>query len=164
MPVNTGLADISNDFLLAAVVIYALAMLAYACDFAYGKKKLPAVRAATVPAMAAAEPAHDEAALVGATSAAAAGGTPPAAGAPPAASSGTAAASGGATGVIKGVPSRESVGRWVTIAVVLTSLGLAAHVSGVVLRGLSVHRLPGATCTSSSPRSRAWPSPSSSAS
>ena len=46
MPVNTGLADISNDFLLTAVVIYALAMLAYACDFAYGKKKLPAQRAA----------------------------------------------------------------------------------------------------------------------
>jgi cytochrome c-type biogenesis protein CcsB len=141
MPVNTGLADISNDFLLTAVVIYALAMLAYACDFAYGKKKLPALRAAKAPAMVAAEPAHDEAALVGATSAAAAGGTPPAAGAPPAVS-GTAAASGGATGVIKGVPAREGVGRWVTIAVVLTSLGLAAHVSGVVLRGLSVHRLP----------------------
>lgn len=40
------------------------------------------------------------------------------------------------------MPDRESLGRWVTIAVVLTSLGLAAHLSGVVLRGLSVHRLP----------------------
>ena len=39
MPVNTGLADVSNDFLLAAVVIYALAMLAYACDFAFGRKQ-----------------------------------------------------------------------------------------------------------------------------
>jgi cytochrome c-type biogenesis protein CcsB len=147
MPVNTGLADISNDFLLTAVVIYALAMLAYACDFAYGKKKLPALRAAKASAVVAAEPAHDEAALVGAKPSAAAGGG----GSPPAGGSGTAggaiAASGvsagqGPPGVIKGVPSRESVGRWVTIAVVLTSLGLAAHVSGVVLRGLSVHRLP----------------------
>jgi cytochrome c-type biogenesis protein CcsB len=141
MPVNTGLADISNDFLLTAVVIYALAMLAYACDFAYGKKKLPALRAAKAPAVLAAEPAHDEAALVGAKPAAAAGAAPPAPGVPRAAS-GTVAASGGATGVIKGVPSRESLGRWVTIAVVLTCLGLTAHLSGVVLRGLSVHRLP----------------------
>ena len=39
MPVNTGLADVSNDFLLAAVVIYAFAMLAFACDFAFGRKQ-----------------------------------------------------------------------------------------------------------------------------
>jgi cytochrome c-type biogenesis protein CcsB len=164
MPVNTGLADISNDFLLTAVVIYALAMLAYACDFAYGKKKLPALRAAkasTAVAKAstavAAEPAPDEVALVGAKSTATAGGipstvgTPSAVGTPPT-GGGAGAASGdspsgdaagsGLRGAIKGVPDRESVGRWVTIAVVLTSLGLAAHLSGVVLRGLSVHRLP----------------------
>jgi cytochrome c-type biogenesis protein CcsB len=164
MPVNSGLADISNDFLLTAVVIYALAMLAYACDFAYGKKKLPALRAAkasTAVAKAstavAAEPAPDEVALVGAKSTATAGGipstvgTPSAVGTPPT-GGGAGAASGdspsgdaagsGLRGAIKGVPHRESVGRWVTIAVVLTSLGLAAHLSGVVLRGLSVHRLP----------------------
>jgi cytochrome c-type biogenesis protein CcsB len=164
MPVNSGLADISNDFLLTAVVIYALAMLAYACDFAYGKKKLPALRAAkasTAVAKAstavAAEPAPDEVALVGAKSTATAGGipstvgTPSAVGTPPT-GGGAGAASGdspsgdaagsGLRGAIKGVPDRESVGRWVTIAVVLTSLGLAAHLSGVVLRGLSVHRLP----------------------
>jgi cytochrome c-type biogenesis protein CcsB len=153
MHVNTGLADISNDFLLTAVVIYALAMLAYACDFAYGRKKLPALRAATVPAVAAGEPAHDEAALVGAKPAAvgappavAAAGAPPVAGAPAVAGGGGTGsgvpAGQGPFGVIKGVRSRENVGRWVKIAVVLTSLGLAAHVSGVVLRGLSVHRLP----------------------
>jgi cytochrome c-type biogenesis protein CcsB len=151
MPVNTGLADISNDFLLTAVVIYALAMLAYACDFAYGKKKRPALRTAKAPAVVAVEPAPEEAALVGAKPAAAGGGTPPVVGTP-SSGGGAAAASGGSPsgdaagagprGVIKGVPDRESVGRWVTIAVVLTSLGLAAHLSGVVLRGLSVHRLP----------------------
>ena len=42
VPVNTGLADVSNDLLLTAVVIYALAMLAYACDFAFGRKQVPA--------------------------------------------------------------------------------------------------------------------------
>jgi hypothetical protein len=58
VPVNTGLADISNDLLLTAVVIYALAMLAYACDFAFGKKKAPAARAAArVPVLVGAEPA-----------------------------------------------------------------------------------------------------------
>ena len=151
MPVNTGLADISNDFLLTAVVIYALAMLAYACDFAYGRKKLPALRTVKASAAVAVEPAPEEAALVGAKPAATAGGTPPVVGTP-STGGGAAVASGdspsgdatgvGLRGVIKGVPDRESLGRWVTIAVVLTSLGLAAHLSGVVLRGLSVHRLP----------------------
>ena len=146
MPVNTGLADISNDLLLTAVVIYALAMLAYACDFAFGKKKVPAVQATRVPVLVGAEPAGAEA---GET-------------APPAAS----AAGGGAAAVTPGdgqadptqlpVPLHghgrrpglraalglDSVGRLVTIAVVLTSVGLAAHIGGVVLRGLAVHRLP----------------------
>jgi cytochrome c-type biogenesis protein CcsB len=116
MPVNTGLADVSNDFLLAAVVIYALAMLAFACDFAFGTKPVKAAATARVPA------------LVGAAAAAGSGGgasapevTPPA----------EATASG-----------RSGVGRWVAIAVALTCLGLAAHTTGVVTRGLSVHRLP----------------------
>ena len=67
MPVNSGLADLSNDLLLTAVVIYALAMLAYACDFAFGKKA-PAARNARVPALVGAQPAEaavSQAALVG---------------------------------------------------------------------------------------------------
>ena len=56
MPVNTGLAQVSNDFLLAAVVIYALAMLAFACDFAFGKKPVKAAAAARVPALVGAVP------------------------------------------------------------------------------------------------------------
>jgi cytochrome c-type biogenesis protein CcsB len=145
MPINTGLADISNDLLLTAVVIYALAMVAYACDFAFGRKKVPALRAAKVPALVGAEQASNEAALVGAKPAASAGGNPAAAGAAVAASgaapSGDAAGSG-PRGLGQGVLDRGSLGRWVTIAVVLTSLGLAAHIGGVVLRGLAVHRLP----------------------
>jgi cytochrome c-type biogenesis protein CcsB len=137
VPVNTGLAHISNDFLLAAVVIYALAMLAYACDFAYGKKKLPAAQAARVPA------------LVGAGVAEA-----PAAGAAPAAGSAaaTAASAAGAGGPgeagpvpppgVAAAPAQGAIGRWVMIAVALTSAGLAAHITGVALRGLAVHRLP----------------------
>jgi cytochrome c-type biogenesis protein CcsB len=118
MPVNTGLADVSNDFLLAAVVIYALAMLAYACDFAFGKKPARAAATARVPA------------LVGA-----------------AAGSGDAPVGQVPAGQVPagGAPGRDRVltaGRWIAIAVAMTCLGLAAHTTGVVLRGVSVHRLP----------------------
>jgi cytochrome c-type biogenesis protein CcsB len=133
VPVNTGLADVSNDFLLAAVVIYALAMLAYACDFAFSRK--PARVASTAP----------EPALVAAGTAEA--GT--AAGAPAQAAGARAGTRAGAPGGADGsaVPADRggvgrSVGTWVTIAVALTCTGLAAHTAGVVLRGLSVHRLP----------------------
>ncbi|HTW05215.1 MAG TPA: c-type cytochrome biogenesis protein CcsB, partial [Streptosporangiaceae bacterium] len=37
---------------------------------------------------------------------------------------------------------RKGVGRWVAAAVALVCLGLTAHITGVVLRGVSVHRLP----------------------
>ena len=124
MPVNTGLADVSNDFLLAAVVIYALAMLAFACDFAFGKKPVKAAAAARVPA------------LVGV---AAGSGGPPA--------SSVRAGDGPAGGGPAGGPAvvtagRKGVGRWVAAAVALVCLGLTAHITGVVLRGVSVHRLP----------------------
>jgi cytochrome c-type biogenesis protein CcsB len=119
MPVNTGLAGVSNDFLLTAVVIYALAMLAFACDFAFGKKpaKAAAVRA----------PALVGAGAAGPDSGVAAEEARPALGAP----------GGGAR-----TAGLRAAGRWVAIAVALTSAGLALHVTGVVLRGLSVHRLP----------------------
>jgi cytochrome c-type biogenesis protein CcsB len=133
VPVNTGLADVSNDFLLAAVVIYALAMLAYACDFAFGRKPAPAAGTAKAPA------------LVGAGSAQAAAVT--GIGAPPGTGPGTPAEAGPGTpaevtGTGGAAVGRGSMGRWVTIAVALTCVGLAAHTTGVVLRGLSVHRLP----------------------
>jgi len=141
VPVNTGLADVSNDFLLAAVVIYAFAMLAFACDFAFGRKQAPA--AGQVPAPA----------LVGAARAEAAAGpgalaevpAPPPGGAGtgssvPAPAAGAGAAAGTGDGAAAG--GRGRVSRWVAVAVALTCAGLAAHTTGVVLRGLSVHRLP----------------------
>ena len=158
MPVNTGLADFSNDLLLTAVVIYALAMLAYACDFAFGKKQVAALRRARVPVLVGARladgPAEDlltapaddtgESASCGAPPASAPAGNTPAgalaggtrAGAPPE-----------GTGV--GAPPAAAVDRhaavrsvWVTVAVTLTCVGFALHTAGVVTRGLSVHRLP----------------------
>jgi cytochrome c-type biogenesis protein CcsB len=115
VPVNTGLAGISNDFLLCAVAIYALAMVAYAFDFAFGRKKTAAASAAKVPE------------LVGAS----------AAGRP-----GAGIGSAAAVGALGARPSRRPDGAWVTGAVLLTGVGLAAHITGVVTRGLAVHRLP----------------------
>jgi cytochrome c-type biogenesis protein CcsB len=149
VPVNTGLADISNDLLLAAVVIYALAMLAYACDFAFGNKKVPAVQAARVPVLVGAEPAGAASGEAAPPAASSAGGG--------AAASTAAVTSGGGAGPtrlpipvhgrgrrpgLRAALGLDSLGRLVTIAVVLTSIGLAAHIGGVVLRGLAVHRLP----------------------
>ena len=55
MPVtiNSGLADASNVFLLTTVILYALAMLSYACDFAFRKERLLAPEAATAAAVSA---------------------------------------------------------------------------------------------------------------
>jgi cytochrome c-type biogenesis protein CcsB len=127
VPVNTGLADISNDFLLAAVVIYALAMLAYACDFAFGKKKVTAAGKVPAPALVAAASA-EVGPRPGYLAEAGTGASAPA------------EVGGGGSGAA--APGLGGVGRWVTIAVALTCAGLAAHTTGVVLRGLSVHRLP----------------------
>ncbi len=38
--VNTDLADVSNAALISAIMAYGFAMLAYACDFLYGKNIL----------------------------------------------------------------------------------------------------------------------------
>ena len=43
---NTGLADFSNVTLVLAIVLYAVAMLAYACDFAFGKRQAAATSSA----------------------------------------------------------------------------------------------------------------------
>ena len=37
MSVNLGLAQVSNDFLVAALLIYSLAVLAFAGDYAFGQ-------------------------------------------------------------------------------------------------------------------------------
>jgi len=140
VPVNTGLADVSNDFLLAAVVIYALAMLAYACDFAFGRQPARVAGTAPAPALVGAGPA-EAGAVTGAPAQAAAevgAGTGTQAGAP----AGAAGGGGSAGPAGRDRAGRGTVGRWVTIAVALTFAGLAAHTAGVVLRGVSVHRLP----------------------
>ena len=125
MPVNSGLADVSNGLLLSTVVIYALAMLAYACDFAFGRVTAAAAAPARVPELVGA----------GAGSASAGGDTT--------ADTGAGAVTGaGAGGIDPASPGRGASGLWVRIAFGLTCVGLAMHITGILTRGLSEHRVP----------------------
>ena len=49
MPVNSGLAQLSENLLLFTIVVYALAMLAYACDFAFGRQRTSESAAGEAP-------------------------------------------------------------------------------------------------------------------
>ena len=130
MPINEGLANLSHAAFMVTVVAYALAVLAFAGDFAFGREVLGKLTPAR-------EPATDRV-TVGATAGAPARGAPadgaPADGAP----AGSAPAGAGQPGAADS----RAMGRWVRVALVFTVLGLAAHVLGVVSRGLAVHRVP----------------------
>ena len=145
MPVNVGLAHVSDHFLLFTVVVYSLAMLAFAGDLAYGRRRAAARVTAAAPARApelVGAPAGDgtaagEAAHGGGAGSAGeagrAGGAAPGAG----------RAAPGADGPRAGErAAREPAGPWVRAALALAAIGLAAHVLGIVTRGLAVHRVP----------------------
>jgi cytochrome c-type biogenesis protein CcsB len=134
--VNTGLADASNALLLSTVVLYALAMLSYACDFAFRKERLMAQATAQAPAPE----------LV---SASVAGG--PAAGAmttldrPGSAGGGSGADGAGDAAGGEEVPVRGRLwptGFWLRTAFSLTCVGLLAHLGAITTRGLAEHRVP----------------------
>jgi cytochrome c-type biogenesis protein CcsB len=124
MPDNQGLSHLSDHFLIVAVVLYSLAVIAFAADFAFGRRSPVVTRAGAsvrdrVPA------------AVGAGAGAVGGG----------------AADGGASGgraVTAGQRDRTIVppSRLVRIALIFTTAGLALHLTGVVTRGLAVHRVP----------------------
>jgi cytochrome c-type biogenesis protein CcsB len=60
--INLGLAQVSSDFLVAAIVIYSLAVLAFAGDFAFGRPRRRAASAGAVAAAAVVAEAGDAAA------------------------------------------------------------------------------------------------------
>jgi len=72
--VNLGLAQVSGDFLIAALVIYSLAVLAFAGDFAFGRPRRAAARATGLDVGAGRAAGAVELAAVGAGSAAVAKG------------------------------------------------------------------------------------------
>ena len=137
MGINQGLATISSDFMIAALLIYSLAVLAFAGDFAFGRPR----RAATAAAMKAQERVP-ELATVGAS-----GGDSPAG----SSGSGTgSSAPAGGSAAANALPVRQAsvfrairdAGKWVQAAVALSLAGVSAHLVAVVARGLAAHRAP----------------------
>jgi cytochrome c-type biogenesis protein CcsB len=152
--VNLGLAHVSSDFMIVALLVYSLAVLAFAGDYAFGRPRRAATRAAVPEAVPAAErPA--ELAAVGAAGAAVAAGSASTADVA-AGQSGAGAPGGGSAGgtaaanTAPGLPARRlgaframwAAGPWIRVAVTLSAIGILAHVIAVTTRGLAVHRAP----------------------
>ncbi|MGI9006487.1 MAG: c-type cytochrome biogenesis protein CcsB [Streptosporangiaceae bacterium] len=152
---NTGLADLSNATLVFAIVLYALAMVAYACDFAFGKRQ--AAAAAEVRREPELVPAGVGAGVsAGLTVGHAFPADPgdPSELADLSGSAGSAeaddgAADGGHGGFALPEPaamvertSHWPQGRWLRSAFLLTCAGLMLHIASVITRGLSEHRIP----------------------
>jgi cytochrome c-type biogenesis protein CcsB len=137
MSVNLGFAQASSDCLIAALLIYSLAVLAFAGDYAFGRPRRKESAQAAVPAAA-------ELATVGAAAAGAGSATVPAGSAP--AESGPPAPSGGAVPVpprrAGALRSAWEAGPWVRTAVGFSALGILLHTVAIVCRGLAVHRAP----------------------
>src|SRR6185437_8480427 len=124
MPVNVALGHVSNAFLIAALVIYSLSVVAFAGDFAFGRP-------------------HRAAALASVGAASAAGAAADQAPAPATASAAPADDAG--TMPELAVPALRAIreaGRWIVAAVAFAMIGAAAHTTAVITRGLAVHRAP----------------------
>jgi cytochrome c-type biogenesis protein CcsB len=128
MPVNLGFATASSDFMIAALLIYSLAVLTFAGDYAFGRPRRKAEAKAAAPAAV-------QLATVGAGSAVTAtegADAPPAPPVPP-------VLPAPRSGAFKAI---GEAGPWVRAAVTFSLLGTLAHVVAVVTRGLAVHRAP----------------------
>jgi cytochrome c-type biogenesis protein CcsB len=141
MPVNVTLGHLSNAFLIATLVIYSLSVFAFAGDFAFGRPR----RAAAARGQQEARDRAAALATVGAVPGApgSAGTVPPGAPAGPAAAGDEAETAGSMPELA--VPAFRAIrqaGRWVQSAVLLSSVGVAAHTTAVITRGLAVHRAP----------------------
>jgi cytochrome c-type biogenesis protein CcsB len=126
MPVNVALGHVSNDFMIAALLLYSLAVLAFAGDFAFGRPR----RASAV----ASAPARMLATVGAAGSADAPGGASLAPG----------AGNGDKMPELQ-VPVLRAImaaGPWVRTAMVLSTAAVLSHAFAVTTRGLAVHRAP----------------------
>jgi cytochrome c-type biogenesis protein CcsB len=127
MPANLGLAHLSNAFLIVALLCYSLAVLAFAGDFAFGRRRGAAAgrqARSRVPELVG----------VGAADSSVPGDADAAPPDSPASGSGSRSRS-------RSRP-EPAAGPWVRAALVATTVGLAAHVLGVITRGVAVHRIP----------------------
>ncbi len=126
MGVDVGFAHASDRLLFAAVLVYAIAMLAYAGAFAFSRAGRRTVVAEIAPVR--------ERALVGAGAPVFGDGTVLSSARP------LIAATAGSVG--SDPPAQRSVVLAGRSAAALTVLGWALHVSSVVCRGLAAHRAP----------------------
>ena len=156
MPDNQGLSHLSDHFLIVAVVLYSLAVIAFAADFAFGRRSPVVTRAQAgapdrVPAGVAAGAGAADGAQGGPATAGPATMGPATTGP---ATTGPATTGPGTTGPGTTGPqspagpgggrpgSPAAPGRLVRIALIFTTAGLALHIAGVITRGLAVHRVP----------------------
>jgi cytochrome c-type biogenesis protein CcsB len=138
MPVNVTLADTSNGLLLTTLILYALAMLCYACDFAFAKHRVLADAADAGAAVGAREMvAAPELVTAGAGGPSVPVATP-AKPAPAAVVARTPAGPAGGDATAGRWPS----GFWLRLAFGLTCTGLVLHVFAILTRGLAEHRVP----------------------
>ena len=139
MSVNLGFAQASNDFLIAALLIYSVAVLAFAGDYAFGRpRRTAAAKSAAVPAAAQLATVGAGAAGGSAGAGSAAGPAEPAAPAVPA-GNGTGKVPAPRAGAMKAI---WEAGPWVRVAAAFSALGMVAHLVAVVTRGLAVDRAP----------------------
>jgi cytochrome c-type biogenesis protein CcsB len=149
-PVNVGLAQLSDHFLLATVFFYALAVLAYAGDFAYGRRTTPRVagRPADTEVVSGRARVAVGAGVARAAPDATAHATPTG---EPADAPGTVVPGQAAVGVGAGADAVAAgrwraggapAGPWVRAALAVTLAGLATQVLGIVTRGMAEHRVP----------------------
>ena len=132
MSVNLGFAHASNDFLIAALLIYSLAVIAFAGDYAFGRPRRTAAAKAAVPAVA-------QLATVGGGSSASDSASDSSGGDQVAAPPAPPAAPAPRVGAFRAI---GEAGPWIRAAVGFSALGALAHLIAVVTRGLAVHRAP----------------------
>jgi len=147
MAIDQGLSHLSDHFLMVTLVLYFLAVLAFAADFAFGKRSPAEPAGAAVPELvtAGAAGAGAAGAAAGAAQAGAADlASAKVASAKAAGATVDSAKAGGGTGRPAGAsrPSLRDASFWVRAGIGLTVLGVIAHIAGVVSRGLAVHRVP----------------------
>ncbi|HEY4464806.1 MAG TPA: hypothetical protein VGN41_19230, partial [Streptosporangiaceae bacterium] len=138
------MAQLSDYLLITAVVIYSLAMVVYAGDFAYGRYGNAADAKASVRRKApqlAGVAAQGSAGTAGSAEMDAADGdAPPAPPEPPVAEPGLVTGTGPATTGPAALDGRLSP--LLRGAAGLTLLGVAVHLAGVIARGVAAHRAP----------------------
>ena len=154
MPVNEGMANLSDVLFGVTIAVYALAMLAYAAEFAFNR--LGRTSTSTRAARPSAADAARSPKAVGATGAGARGAQEASAGS--SSDPGGSGGSGGGVAVLDrpadaagadgsdgsaGEPPAPRLARWIgAAAVVLTVLGWAVHVGSAVTRGFAADRVP----------------------